>query len=51
MSVVKVNIGADVIRAWMTGCQEGALLDSGDDPPHQVMMNHCQQESQPKWPA
>jgi fructose-bisphosphate aldolase, class II len=41
MNVVKVNIGADVIRAWMTGCQEGALLDSGDDPPHQVMMNHA----------
>jgi fructose-bisphosphate aldolase, class II len=41
MNVVKVNIGADIIRAWMTGCQEGALLDSGDDPPHQVMMNHA----------
>jgi hypothetical protein len=41
MNVVKVNIGADVIRAWMTGCQEGALLESGDDPPHQVMMNHA----------
>jgi ketose-bisphosphate aldolase len=41
MNVVKVNIGADVIRAWMTGCQEGALLDSGDAPPHQVMMNHA----------
>jgi fructose-bisphosphate aldolase class II len=41
MNVVKVNIGADVVRAWMTGCQEGALLDSGDEPPHQVMMQHA----------
>jgi ketose-bisphosphate aldolase len=41
MNVVKVNIGADVVRAWMTGCQEGASLDSGDEPPHQVMMNHA----------
>jgi fructose/tagatose bisphosphate aldolase len=41
MNVVKVNIGADVVRAWMTGCQEGALLDSGGEPPHQVMMQHA----------
>ncbi len=24
----------------MTGCQEGAFLDTGDDPPHQVMTQH-----------
>jgi fructose-bisphosphate aldolase class II len=41
MNVVKVNIGADIVRAWMTGCQEGALLDSGHEPPHQVMMQHA----------
>jgi fructose-bisphosphate aldolase class II len=41
MNVVKVNIGADVIRAWMRGLKEGALLESGDDPPHQVMMQHA----------
>jgi fructose-bisphosphate aldolase, class II len=41
MNVVKVNIGADVVRAWITGCQEGASLDSGEDPPHHVMMNHA----------
>jgi hypothetical protein len=32
MNVVKVNVGADVVRAWMIGCQEGAFLDSGDEP-------------------
>lgn len=41
MNVVKVNIGADVIRAWMGGLQEGALLESGDEPPHHVMMRHA----------
>jgi fructose/tagatose bisphosphate aldolase len=41
MNVVKVNIGADVIRAWMRGLKEGALLESGDDPPHQVMLQHA----------
>jgi Fructose/tagatose bisphosphate aldolase len=41
MNVVKVNIGADVIRAWMRGLREGALLKSGDEPPHQVMMQHA----------
>ena len=41
MNVVKVNIGADVVRAWMRGLKEGALLESGDDPPHQVMMQHA----------
>ena len=41
MNVVKVNIGADVVRAWMSGLQEGALLESGDKPPHQVMMQHA----------
>jgi ketose-bisphosphate aldolase len=40
MNVVKVNIGADVVRAWMRGLKEGALLESGDDPPHLVMMQH-----------
>ena len=41
MNVVKVNIGADVVRAWMRGLQEGALLESGDKPPHQIMMHHA----------
>jgi fructose/tagatose bisphosphate aldolase len=26
MNVVKVNIGADIVRAWMSGVQEGASL-------------------------
>jgi fructose-bisphosphate aldolase, class II len=41
MNVVKVNIGADIVRAWMKGLSEGALLESGDIPPHQVMMQHA----------
>lgn len=41
MNVVKVNIGADIVRAWMKGLNEGALLESGDAPPHQVMMQHA----------
>jgi len=41
MNVVKVNIGADIVRAWMKGLNEGALLESGDEPPHQVMMQHA----------
>lgn len=42
MNVVKVNIGADVFRAWVRGLQEGAALKvSGDEPPHHVMMNHA----------
>ena len=43
MNVVKVNIGADVFRAWMTGIKEGAQLDSGHthEPPHHIMMNHA----------
>jgi fructose-bisphosphate aldolase class II len=43
MNVVKVNIGADVVRAWMTGIKEGAQLESGDShaPPHHLMMNHA----------
>ena len=41
MNVVKVNIGADVIRAWMKGLEEGARLESGHEPPHQVMMQHA----------
>lgn len=41
MNVVKVNIGADVVRAWMSGLEEGALLESGDEPPHQIMMQHA----------
>ena len=40
MNVVKVNIGADVVRAWMQGLKEGALLE-GDDPPHHVTMRHA----------
>ena len=43
MNVVKVNIGADIFRAWMTGIKEGAQLDSGHshEPPHHIMMNHA----------
>lgn len=41
MNVVKVNIGADIVRAWMKGLSEGALLESGDEPPHHVMMQHA----------
>ncbi len=43
MNVVKVNVGADVFRAWMRGIQEGAQLDSGHshEPPHHIMMNHA----------
>jgi fructose-bisphosphate aldolase class II len=41
MNVVKVNIGADVMRAWMSGIKEGALLESGHEPPHHVMMKHA----------
>jgi fructose-bisphosphate aldolase, class II len=43
MNVVKVNIGADIFRAWMAGLKEGTQLDSGDshEPPHHVMMNHA----------
>jgi len=41
MNVVMVNVGADVVRAWMIGRQEGALSDSADEPPHQFMMNHA----------
>jgi ketose-bisphosphate aldolase len=43
MNVVKVNIGADIFRAWMAGLKEGAQLDSGDshEPPHHIMMNHA----------
>ena len=41
MNVVKVNIGADIVRAWMKGLQEGALLECGHEPPHHVMMQHA----------
>jgi fructose-bisphosphate aldolase class II len=41
MNVVKVNIGADIVRAWMRGLNEGALLESGHEPPHQVMMRYA----------
>jgi fructose-bisphosphate aldolase class II len=41
MNVVKVNIGADIVRAWMKGINEGILLESGDEPPHQAMMKHA----------
>jgi fructose-bisphosphate aldolase, class II len=43
MNVVKVNIGADVFRAWMTGIKEGVQLDSAHshEPPHYMMMNHA----------
>jgi ketose-bisphosphate aldolase len=42
MKVVKVNVGADIVRAWMSGIQEGAQLEkSGHESPHYVMMNHA----------
>ena len=41
MNVVKINIGADIVRAWMNGLKEGALLESGHEPPHQAMMRHA----------
>ena len=41
MNVVKINIGADIVRAWMKGLQEGALLDSGHEPPHHFTMKHA----------
>lgn len=41
MNVVKINIGADIVRAWMNGLKEGALLESGHEPPHQVMMRYA----------
>ena len=41
MNVVKVNIGADIGRAWMSGVQEGASLESGHDPAHLVMLRHA----------
>jgi fructose-bisphosphate aldolase, class II len=41
MNVVKINIGADIVRAWMNGVKEGALLESGHEPPHLVMMRYA----------
>jgi fructose/tagatose bisphosphate aldolase len=42
MNVVKVNIGADLFRAWVSGLQEGAALEvTGHEPPHHVMMTHA----------
>ena len=41
MNVVKINIGADIVRAWMKGLQEGALLDSGHEPPHHAAMKYA----------
>src|SRR6202007_211595 len=41
INVVKVNIGADIVRAWMKGLQEGALLESGHEPPHHVAMKYA----------
>jgi tagatose 1,6-diphosphate aldolase GatY/KbaY len=42
MNVVKVNIGAGIFRAWMSGLQEGASLKGNhDELPHHFMMNHA----------
>jgi fructose-bisphosphate aldolase, class II len=42
MNVVKVNIGADLFRAWVSGLQEGAALKvTGHEPLHHVMMTHA----------
>jgi fructose-bisphosphate aldolase, class II len=46
MNVVKVNIGADIFRAWVSGLKEGGRLgsDHGHEPPHHLMMNHASKE-------
>ena len=41
MNVVKVNIGADIVRAWMKGLQESARLESGHEPPHHLAMQYA----------
>ena len=41
MNVVKINIGADIVRAWMKGLHDGALLESGHEPPHHAAMKYA----------
>jgi fructose-bisphosphate aldolase class II len=41
MNVVKVNIGADIVRAWMKGISEGISMECGEKPPHEVMLGHA----------
>jgi fructose-bisphosphate aldolase, class II len=41
MNVVKVNIGADIVRAWMKGISEGMSIECGEKPPHEVMLGHA----------
>src|SRR5215469_9781589 len=41
MNVVKVNIGADIVRAWMSGVKEGAQVKRDNEPPHQLMKTHA----------
>ena len=41
MNVVKVNIGADIVRAWMKGINEGISMVCGEKPPHEVMLRHA----------
>jgi fructose-bisphosphate aldolase, class II len=39
---IKMNVvGMDIVRAWMSGVQEGASLESGHEPGHHVMMRHA----------
>jgi fructose/tagatose bisphosphate aldolase len=41
-NVAKVNIGADLFRAWVSGLQEGAALKvTNHEPPHHMMMTHA----------
>ncbi len=45
MNVVKVNVGADLYRAWMSGFQEGASLKvSGDEPVHHIAMRRASEK-------
>jgi ketose-bisphosphate aldolase len=42
LNVVKVNIGADVFRAWVAGLEEGLSLKvGGHEPRHHFIMNHA----------
>jgi fructose-bisphosphate aldolase class II len=41
LNVVKINIGAAVVKAWMEGLQEGAALETHHQPQHHVTMRHA----------
>jgi fructose-bisphosphate aldolase, class II len=44
MNVVKVNIGDAIVKAWMSGFQEGTTIDTHHQPPHHVAMRHAGQK-------